>query len=174
MACLSFFSRLRRSRKRNTETQSTDPTVSPRPQSLQLGLRSSDSTPPPLRRQKSEGKQRRRSFGLNLLLPFHLGATGGITSQIPSTSGHHLPDPNVDESESRNLSSCVVHPTAAHEDKPNWNPTVYASTGLAIDILKESSDAFTPLKSMVGGLSAVLKYYDVRYSCLPNLDTAHF
>ena len=59
MACINFFSRLRRSRKRDTGAQSTDPTVPQRPQSLQLGLRSSESTAPPLRRQKSEGKQRR-------------------------------------------------------------------------------------------------------------------
>ena len=104
-------------------------------------------------------------FGLNLLLPFHLGATGGTTSQIPSASSHHLPDPNADESEAGNLSSCVVDPTAAYEDKPNLKSTVYASAGLAVDVLKESSDAFTPLKSVVGGLSAVRKYYDVRYPC---------
>jgi hypothetical protein len=28
--------------------------------------------------------------------------------------------------------------------------------------VKESSDVFAPLKSVAGGLSAVLKYYDVR------------
>ena len=54
------------------------------------------------------------------------------------------------------LSSYIVDPTAAYENKPNWKSTVYASAGLAIDVLKESSDAFTPLKS------AILRYYDVR------------
>ena len=100
---------------------------------------------------------------MNLLLPLHVGATGGKTSQIPSVSGHHLLDPTVGESESGNISSRVTDPTAAYENKPKLKSTVYASTGLAIDVLKESSDAFTPLKSVVGGLSAVLKYYDVRY-----------
>ena len=60
------------------------------------------------------------------------------------------------------LSSYVVDPTAAYEKKSDWKSTAYASAGLAIDVLKESSDAFTPLKSVVGGLSAILKYYDVR------------
>ena len=63
-------------------------------------------------------------FGLNLSLLFYLDATDGTASQIPSVSGHHLPDPQ-----------------------------------------KESSDAFTPLKSITGGLYAILKYYDVRYPC---------
>ena len=105
---------------------------------------------------------------LNLHLSFHFGATGGTASQIPSISGHHLPDPNVDGSETLNLSTDVADPTAAYENKPNQKSTVYASARLAIDVLKESSDAFTPLKSVVGGLSAVLQYYDVRYPCFTN------
>ena len=84
-------------------------------------------------------------------------------SQIPSLSGRHLRDPNVDENESGNISTCVANPIAAYENKPNPKSTVYASAGLAIDVLQESSDVFTPLKSVVGGLSAVLQYYDVRY-----------
>ena len=102
-------------------------------------------------------------FGLNLSLLFYLAATGGTASQIPSVSGHHLPDPNLNESKPGNISSCVADPTAAYENKSNWKSTVYASTGLAVGVLKESSDAFTPLKSVVGGLSAVLKYCNVRY-----------
>ena len=62
------------------------------------------------------------------------------------------------------LSSYVVDPTAAYEKKPSWRSTAYASVGLAVDVLKESSDVFTPLKSVAGGLSAILKYYDVRYA----------
>ena len=98
---------------------------------------------------------------MNLLLPFHLGATGGIASKIPPVPGH----PNVNQSESGNLSTDVADPAAAYENKRNQKSTVYASAGLAVDVLKESSDVFTPLKSVVGGLSAVLKYYDVRYPC---------
>ena len=70
-------------------------------------------------------------------------------SQIPSLPGRHLPDPNVDENESGNISTCVANPIAAYENKPNPKST--------------ASDVFTPLKSVVGGLSAVLQYYDVRY-----------
>ena len=73
------------------------------------------------------------------------------------------PLPNIGENKPVKLSSYVVDPTAAYENKPNWKSTAYASAGLAIDVLKETSDACIPLKSVVGCLSAVLKYYDVRH-----------
>lgn len=96
----------------------------------------------------------------------------GDTAEIPSASGGRLP---VRESKPVKLSSYIVDPTAAYEKKPNWKSTLYASAGLAVDIVKESSDAFTPLKSVAGGLSAVLKYYDVRYAYFAKLFyTAHF
>ena len=52
---------------------------------------------------------------------------------------------------------------ATSEDKPgpSWKSTAYASTKVVIDVIKESSDVFVPLKSAAGGLSAVLKHYDV-------------
>ena len=59
------------------------------------------------------------------------------------------------------LSSYTIDPAAAYENKQNWKLTLQASTGLFIDVLKESSDVCTPLKSVAGGLCAVLKYYDV-------------
>ena len=93
-----------------------------------------------------------------------LGATGGTSSEFPSVSGHHLPVSNVEESKPVTLSSRVVDPTAAYQNQSNWKSTFHASAGLVIDVLKESSDAFTPLKSVVGALSAVLKHYDVRYT----------
>ena len=64
------------------------------------------------------------------------------------------------------LASHIVDPTAAYENESDWKSTLQASAGLAIDIVKESSDAFPPLKSVAGGLSAVLKHCEVRYSYL--------
>ena len=148
--------------RRELDTEGIDPSVPPRPRS-QLGIRSSKSTPPTVRRRRSDGKQNIR-FISDLSLQFELGATGGTTSQIPSVSDHHIPAPNVDESKPAELSSYIVDPTAAYENKPNWKSTLYASAGLVIDIVKESSDAFTPLKSVAGGLSAILKHYDVQCS----------
>ena len=80
--------------------------------------------------------------------------------------GHNLPVPNADESKPVGLSSYTVDPTAAYENNPGHKPgrksTLHASTRLAIDVLKESSDAFAPLKSVAGGLSAIIKHCDVR------------
>jgi len=41
----------------------------------------------------------------------------------------------------------------------------YSSAKVVIDVVKESSDVFPPLKSVAGGLASVLKHYDVW--CLP-------
>ena len=46
--------------------------------------------------------------------------------------------------------------------KPIRESTVYATVKLVINLLKESSDAFPPLKSAMGGLSAILSHHDVR------------
>jgi hypothetical protein len=55
----------------------------------------------------------------------------------------------------------TTDPSAAHEDESNWKSTAYSTTKLAINLVKESSDAFPPLKSVVGGLSAILQHCDV-------------
>ena len=47
----------------------------------------------------------------------------------------------------------------------DWKSTTYAATKLAINLVKESSDAFPPLKSVVGGLSAILDHCDIRSIC---------
>ena len=94
---------------------------------------------------------------------------GGATSNIPSvTSGPQFSVVNVDEAQGKHakLSSYLVDPTAAYENKSDWKSTAGASARLAVDLLKESSDAFGPLKSAVGGLSTILKYYDVRFNYL--------
>ena len=88
--------------------------------------------------------------------------TDGARSQIlPPVPDDQLPTPNTEESKPVKLSSYTVDPTVAYENKSNWKSTVYATAGLAIDVVKESSDVFTPLKSVAGGLSAILKHYDV-------------
>ena len=89
--------------------------------------------------------------------------TGGATSEVPSIPGFHLSvtDVDVDEGDPVESSCYVVDPTAAYEIKSDLKSTLYSTAGLVIDVLKESSDACTPLKSVVGALSTVLKYYDV-------------
>ena len=68
----------------------------------------------------------------------------------------------VDENKPGELSSATADPTVVSKDRPDWKSTLHASAGLVIDVVKESSDAFTPLKAVAGGLSAILKHYDVR------------
>ena len=98
---------------------------------------------------------------------------GNATPETSPVSPHRHSVPNIhDESEPVKLSSYVVDPSAAYENKSNWKSTAYASTKLAIDIVKESSDVFTPLKSVAGGLSAVLKHYDVQYAYPATLCTS--
>ena len=46
----------------------------------------------------------------------------------------------------------------------NWGSTAYATTKLAINLVKESADVFPPLKSVAGGLSAILDHCDVRFT----------
>ena len=47
-------------------------------------------------------------------------------------------------------------------NEPAQGSTLYASVKLVINLLKESSDAFLPLKSATGGLSAILNHHEVR------------
>jgi len=49
------------------------------------------------------------------------------------------------------------------KSKSDWKATTYATTKLAIDLVKESSDVFPPLKSVAGGLSAILNHCEVRF-----------
>jgi hypothetical protein len=63
-------------------------------------------------------------------------------------------------------SSHTVDPTTTHENKSTWKSTAYSTTKLAINMVKESSDIFPPLKSVAGGLSAILQHCDVRSTSL--------
>ena len=47
------------------------------------------------------------------------------------------------------------------ENKSDRRSTTYAATKLAIKMVRESSDVFPPLKSVAGGLSAILDHCDV-------------
>ena len=76
------------------------------------------------------------------------------TQSIPGRDGGNQPK----------SSDHTVDPKAVPENKTNWKSTAYATTKLAINIAKESSDAFPPLKSVLGGLSAILDHCDVYYA----------
>lgn len=43
--------------------------------------------------------------------------------------------------------------------------TAYAAAKIAVEITKESSDMFLPLKAVVGAMSVLMQNYDVSVSC---------
>ena len=55
----------------------------------------------------------------------------------------------------------VVGTPAPDENTPGWKTTAYSGVKMALEVVRESSDVFVPFKSAVGGLSALLKQYDV-------------
>jgi len=58
----------------------------------------------------------------------------------------------------------IFHRSAATSETKSESSlasTAYASAKVVIDLVKESSDVFPPLKAVAGGLSAVLKHCDV-------------
>jgi hypothetical protein len=130
-----------------------DPAV-PRPteptQDLQIGSSTLPTSSPLIPRdQESSGTR------ITLLRAIYL--------TIPSCNvGDRDPTRSVPSERHLGSSNCIVDPTAAHENNSNWMSTAYSAAKLAINMIKESSDVFPPLKSVAGGLSAILQHCDVR------------
>ena len=59
------------------------------------------------------------------------------------------------------------------ENKSDWKSTTYATTKLALHMVRETSDAFPPLKAVAGGLSAILNHCDVLSVLLISYRTRH-
>ena len=93
-------------------------------------------------------------------------ATGSLAldtvgSQLPSQSQGKL-------SLSPSSAPILAHPTIFSDagsntprSKPGLAATAYSGTKLVLDVAKETADVFPPLKSALGGLTALLKHYDV-------------
>ena len=52
---------------------------------------------------------------------------------------------------------------AVDENRPGWKSTASASAKLLLRGVRDTADAFGPLKSVAGGLCFVLENYEVRY-----------
>jgi hypothetical protein len=76
------------------------------------------------------------------------------TSAIPE----HVPEDRLNESSELNV--------VASEPKPNWRSTASATAKLLLRGVRESTDAFGPLKSVAGGLCFILENYEVWPSSL--------
>ena len=83
----------------------------------------------------------------------------------PNADTTAVSDPTQSEGEHLKSQDRTPEQSAAtneNKSKSSWKSTAYASAKVVIDVVKESSDAFPPLKSAVGGLAAILKHCDVR------------
>jgi len=70
--------------------------------------------------------------------------------------------PGRDQTALPESSTRTADPRPTPEGGSDWKSTAYATTKLAIDLVKESSDWFPPLKSVAGGLSAILNHCEVQ------------
>ena len=64
---------------------------------------------------------------------------------------------------------------AVSEDKSNWRSTTVATAKLLLRGVRDSADAFGPLKSVAGGLCFFLENYEVWLAplqCLPSMFTS--
>ena len=52
---------------------------------------------------------------------------------------------------------------AADENRPDWKSTASSSAKLVLRVVRDSADAFGPLKSVAGGLCSILENCEVRY-----------
>jgi hypothetical protein len=81
----------------------------------------------------------------------------------PSLSDNHLPDPDERRATHlfrRNRGAIGQEPNSRGVADSVWQ-TAYSTARMAIDITKESSDMFLPLKAVVGAISVLIKNYDV-------------
>jgi len=71
-------------------------------------------------------------------------------------------DSAVSDQVQEDLGSNESEPNAAEKSKSNWKSTASATAKLLLRGVKESADAFPPLKSVTGGLCFILESYEVR------------
>ena len=99
---------------------------------------------------------------------------GGREESVGSSSSFPQPEPRVStgggregEGEGPNAGNDNVGGSAAEEEnRPGWKSTASSSAKLILRAVRDSSDAFGPLKSVAGGLCFILENCEVR--CLPS------
>ena len=91
---------------------------------------------------KTNPKARAKKPGALAALSTSIASAIGSSSQGPSDNG-------------------VDQPGTSKESR--WR-TAYVAARMAVEIAKESTDMFLPLKAVVGALSVLIKNYDVKYT----------
>ena len=94
-----------------------------------------------------------RTWGIHLIVVLR-NADNAAHDLVQSVVG-------AGQGEQSKPSENTLKPSATDDTESNWKSTAYSTTKLAINLVKESADAFPPLKSVMGGLSAILDHCDV-------------
>ena len=63
----------------------------------------------------------------------------------------------------RNETNADDESAAVDENRPGWKSTASASAKLLLRGVRDTADAFGPLKSVAGGLCFILENYEVRH-----------
>ena len=94
-----------------------------------------------------------------------------IASSIgsPSSNSNYLPylDEHRAIHTSRHDDSVIRQGLNPHRAADSAWQTAYSTAKMVVDITKESSDMFLPLKAVVGAISVLIKNYDV--SLIPTI-----
>ena len=99
---------------------------------------------------------------------------GGREESIGSSSSFPQPEPRVSTGGGREQegdgpnteNENVGASSAADENRPDWKSTASSSAKLILRAVRDSADAFGPLKSVAGGLCFILENCEVR--CFPS------
>ena len=89
----------------------------------------------------------------------------GSSSSFPqpesrvSTGGGREQEGGEPNTENENVGAS----SAADENRPDWKSTASSSAKLVLRAVRDSADAFGPLKSVAGGLCFILENCEVRY-----------
>ena len=87
-----------------------------------------------------------------------------FSSDRPSDSYGHPSALNETEGTDAGSSNPVAGPSATGDNRSNIKSLVYSGAKLILNGVKESADAFGPLKSVAGGLCFILDTFEVRHS----------
>ena len=165
--CLPKRNRRARSKVRNEispiESQSGAGLAVPRPTESAPDLRIGTSTlptpsPSVPRDQESNGMYTPLSWTNHLSTPFRV-----TQSPTPFPIKSYLA-PEVTKAAPPKPAGHTSDSKAAPESKSDWKSTAYATTKLAINLVRDSSDVFPLLKSVAGCLSAILSHCEVQFT----------
>ena len=109
------------------------------------------------------------------------GPDGREESVDSESSSLPQPEPHVSTSGERkregggpNIENETVGASAAaDENRPGWKSTASSSAKLVLRGVRDSADAFGPLKSVAGGLCFILENYEVRYPCWLSINNTY-